>query len=437
MAAVTRAIVLRQILKIRRERRQKQLQILNYLRNRKLRIAQLCSLLLALTAKKPSISRVRSCRRLERTTQWSLWWNSVWSSYSEKRFRGTFRVSRNIFNFVLNGIANNLRKATRTELPVSPACRLAICLYRLARGDYYYTLSEMSGLGVATIQGIVIEVCQAIVLNLWQDAVTRHFPSSEEQLRKKIIEMEEIWQFPCCWAAVDGCHISIKCPDGGAEAAKEYYNFKNFYSIVLMGLVDAKYRFVWASVGFPGNTHDAMILQATQLWKDISTNNAIPSISKYIGGVEVGPLIVADSAFPCTTWIMKPYTCAVLTPEQSNFNYRLSRARMVTECAYGQLKGRFRVLYRKCECNEQTMKPITLACIVLHNLCIENGEPLPTQSDLAADPTTMARRDRKAVRELLNMRSCEKVKDTSVQAVKIRGVLKDKLWKEREGHGVC
>lgn len=180
-----------------------------------------------------------------------------------------------------------------------------------------------------------------------------------------------------------------------------------------------------------------MILQATQLWKDISTNNAIPSISKYIGGVEVGPLIVADSAFPCTTWIMKPYTCAVLTPEQSNFNYRLSRARMVTECAYGQLKGRFRVLYRKCECNEQTMKPITLACIVLHNLCIENGEPLPTQSDLAADPTTMARRDRKAVRELLNMRSCEKVKDTSVQAVKITGVLKDKLWKEREGHGVC
>lgn len=71
----------------------------------------------------------------------------------------------------------------------------------------------------------------------------------------------------------------------GAEAAKEYHNFKIFYSIVLMGLVDAKYRFVWASVGFPGNTHDAMILQTKQLWRDITDNNALPLISKKISGL--------------------------------------------------------------------------------------------------------------------------------------------------------
>ena len=249
------------------------------------------------------------------------------------------------------------------------------------------------------------------------------------------MDMEEIWQFPCCWSAVDGCHISIKCPDGGAEAAKEYHNFKNFYSIVMMGLVDAKYRFVWASVGFPGNSHDSMILQTTQLWKDITENNIIPSIAKNIEGVEVGPLIVADSAFPCTTSIMKPYTCATLTPEEKNFNYRLSRARMVTEYVYGRLKGRFRVLYRKCECNQQTMKAITLACIVLHNTCIEYNEPLPPQLDIAADPTTLERRDRD--RDLLDMQQCNKVKDTSVQAGKIRAALKKKLWKEKQRHGVC
>ena len=46
-------------------------------------------------------------------------------------------------------------KDATTEEPISPECRRAICLYRLARGNYYYTLSEMSGLGTATIQGIV------------------------------------------------------------------------------------------------------------------------------------------------------------------------------------------------------------------------------------------------------------------------------------------
>lgn len=292
----------------------------------------------------------------------------------------------------------------------------------------------MSGLGTATIQGIVNKVCEAIVENLWSSSVSVHFPTSEEQVTEKIVDMEERWQFPCCWAALDGCHIPIKCPAGGGEAAKEYHNFKNFYSIVLMGLIDAKYRFVWASAGFPGNTHDSMILQATQLWKDINGSDAIPAISKKIGKVQVGPLVVADSAFPFSTWLMKPYTCAILTPEERYFNYRLSCARMVTECAYGKLKGRFRVLYRKSECNEDTMKAITLACIVLHNICIDYDEAFPMQLDLINN--TEGRRNRETVRELLNMRSCTKVKDTSVQAGKVREALKEKVWKEKQGHGV-
>ena len=53
-----------------------------------------------------------------------------------------------------------------TEDPVSPACRLAICLYCLGRGDYLFTISEMAGYGVATVCQIVLEVCAAIVKNL-------------------------------------------------------------------------------------------------------------------------------------------------------------------------------------------------------------------------------------------------------------------------------
>ena len=45
-------------------------------------------------------------------------------------------------------------------------------------------------------------------------------------------------------SAIDGCHISIKCPAGGLESAKEYHNFKNFNSIVMMAMVDAKYRII-------------------------------------------------------------------------------------------------------------------------------------------------------------------------------------------------
>ena len=86
--------------------------------------------------------------------------------------------------------------------------------------------------------------------------------------------------------------------------------------------------------------------------------------------------------------------------------------------------------------DNEAMKVITLACIVLHNTCIKHNEPFPPQLDIAADPKILERRDRDTVRNLLNMRQCSKVKDSSVQAGKIREALKEKLWKEKQGHGV-
>lgn len=92
-----------------------------------------------------------------------------------------------------------------------------------------------------------------------------------------------------------------------------------------------------------------IIFQSTELWEDITEREIIPSLGRNVNGVTVLPVILGDSAFPFRTWLMKPFTNAVLTPQQRYFNYRLSRGRMVTEGAYGQLKGRWRILLRKCE----------------------------------------------------------------------------------------
>jgi len=129
-------------------------------------------------------------------------------------------------------------------------------------------------------------------------------------------------------------NIPIKCPKGAAEARKEYYNFKNFYYIVLTALADAKYWFMWGSCGFPGNSHDSIIFQSTSLWEKVQRGTVIPNIGKIIHGVCVSPVIVGDSAFQFST-------NAILSQEQRYSNYCLSRARMVTEGAYGQLKGRY------------------------------------------------------------------------------------------------
>ena len=381
----------------------------------------------------PTARKPRSCRRLLRNTGW---WENAWSNFDDKRFKRNFRVSRATFLYILGNIEGDLEKELSTDFPISPAFRLAVCLYRLARGDYLHTVAELVGLGTTTVANIVNEVCSAIIARLWEVAVHKHFPKTAQELQDIMISFEEDWQFPCCFGAVDGCHLPIKCPKGGAESAKEHHNFKNFYSIVLMAIVDAKYRFMWASSGFPGNSHDAIIFQSTQLFQNIGENNDLRSMSKREGTTNIYPLIVGDSAFPFSTWLMKPYSNAILTPEQRYFNYRLSRARMVTEGAYGQLKGRWRVLLRKCECSVDTVKIMSLACVVLHNICIDLEAKAPIAWDLRFDANTQQKRPREAVRELLSMRNCRRMRDTSVEAKAVRECLKSKFWSEKQGQGV-
>ncbi|XP_028417137.1 protein ANTAGONIST OF LIKE HETEROCHROMATIN PROTEIN 1-like [Dendronephthya gigantea] len=426
----TKILILNNIIHRARQRRKTFEAALHFLISRRQKLLKICAVVVLLLSARNSATTVkRSCRRFQRNPGW---WNIVWQTYSDARFKKTFRVSRGTFSFILGRIRTKLERKSLTEEPVEPALRLAICLYRLGRGTYYYTISELCGLGLSTVATITREVSEAIVEILWEDSVNKHMPNSEETFREKILDMEEMWQFPCCWAAVDGCHIPIKCPPGGMQACKEYHNFKNFYSIVLMALVDSHYRFIWGSCGYPGNSHDSIILQSTELWSNIEEGDGLPSIGKKVGTQTVPPLIVGDSAFPLAPWLMKPYTNAVLSPEQRYFNYRLSRARMVTEGAYGQLKGRWRVLLRKCESDSKNVRIFALACMVLHNICINLGDTMPKKLDLTIDPTTSEKRDREKIREILQMTNCSKVNNSSPLAEKIRMALVEKLWLEKE-----
>ena len=63
-------------------------------------------------------------------------------------------------------------------------------------------------------------------------------------------------KMPFAFAALDGCHVPIKCPSDIA-GRRDHHNSKNFYSIILTAMVDWKGRFIWAQAGMPGNVHDS------------------------------------------------------------------------------------------------------------------------------------------------------------------------------------
>ena len=66
--------------------------------------------------------------------------------------------------------------------------------------------------------------------------------------------------------------------------------------------------------------------------------------------------------------MQKPYGHRGLTHEERIFNYRLSRARRVVENAFGIMANRFQIFMSTMQHQPSTIRIITTACIVLHNL---------------------------------------------------------------------
>ena len=68
-------------------------------------------------------------------------------------------------------------------------------------------------------------------------------------------EFKMRWNVPHARGALYGKHVAIRKPP---KTGTMYYNYKGFFSIVLMALVDAKFKFMWIDVGGLGSQSDAL-----------------------------------------------------------------------------------------------------------------------------------------------------------------------------------
>ena len=188
-------------------------------------------------------------------------------------------------------------------------------------------------------------------------------PTTEQEWREIAENYAQRWNFPNCISAFDGKHILIKPP------GESYHNYKHTFSIVLLALVDADYKFIYVDIGTNGRVSDGGVLKQSTLGKALENSElSIPQpspLQRY--GVPMPYVIVADDAFPLKENIMKPYSLAGLTKEQRIFNYRLSRARRIIENAFGILSNRFRIFMTPMALKPEKAEVIVMAACTLHN----------------------------------------------------------------------
>ncbi|XP_011868324.1 PREDICTED: putative nuclease HARBI1 [Vollenhovia emeryi] len=189
-----------------------------------------------------------------------------------------------------------------------------------------------------------------------------------------------MWQFPNLLGAVDGKHIRIKAP---INSGSLYFNYKKYFSIVLLAACDAKYRFTWVDIGQYGSVSDGGVWNNTDFAEalekelvDIPPPKNLPNTN-----IITHYAFVGDEAFPLKLYMLRPYSKDNLTDAQRIFNYRLSRARRVIENAFGILTARWQILLNTICLNPENATAVVKALVCLHNFIMITDEEMNNAPD--------------------------------------------------------
>ncbi|XP_041982633.1 protein ANTAGONIST OF LIKE HETEROCHROMATIN PROTEIN 1-like [Aricia agestis] len=291
------------------------------------------------------------------------------------------RMSSETFNMLLTMVKPYISKMnTKMRQSINAEERLIATLRFLATGQSFEDLKFPTRISPQSLGVIIPETSKYICLVL-KDCIK--LPSSIEEWQEIARGYESRWHFPNCGGAIDGKHIRIRKP---ANSGSYYYNYKHYFSIVLMAIVNADYEFLYVDIGCNGRVSDGGVIEYTSFYNKLQ-NEQLNLPPNNMNKNNMNFVFVADDAFALHENVIKPYPQRNLTREERIFNYRLCRARRTVENAFGILSSRFRVLHTEINMKPEKIDYIVLALCCLHNLLKkkERAGYLPTQALVTED----------------------------------------------------
>jgi hypothetical protein len=121
--------------------------------------------------------------------------------------------------------------------------------------------------------------------------------------RRKVEEFYSLWQFPNCIGVTGGKHIEVQAPNNSGSL---FFNYKKTFSVVLLALVDANYKFTIIDVGGYGKSSDGGLFARLTLGKSLEANMLnIPNSKPPPKSEEPLPFVtVGDEAFPLKKYLL-------------------------------------------------------------------------------------------------------------------------------------
>ncbi|KAK0420659.1 hypothetical protein QR680_014814 [Steinernema hermaphroditum] len=283
----------------------------------------------------------------------------LYDNFGEAELEAYVRLKPNMFEMLLRRIGPQLARSRTHRYPLDPQKRLIVFLRYLTTGLTFSHLAQEVGIGTSTVSEVIQQASEAFASIVYEQ-IRWPCPAQFEDISR---EFYEKWNFPYCLGALDGKHFRVECP---SKSGASYYCYKYFYSIIMLALVDANYRFIWVDIGGEGRSGDAQLYNSSSLSNRLREMRLFGSLGRY---GQVPYVVVADGGFPIQPRLLRPFGAAACRSNLTAryFNKRLSRARQVSEHAFGILTRRFTLFDRPLLCSPETAKKVVFVAIILHN----------------------------------------------------------------------
>ena len=273
------------------------------------------------------------------------------------------RMTPSRFEHLLSLVEDKITKEkTNFRDPICAEERLSITLRFLATGESQQSLSFSYRVGRNTVSKIVSETCEALFQSL---KTYLRAPKNDTEWKEISDKFEEQWNFPHVIGAIDGKHIRIECPKNSGTL---YYNYKGFFSIVLMAVCDANYCFTLFDIGSYGSNNDSGILANSEMGMRFEVKDFNLPQDKDLEECPYKPLpyfLLGDEIFPLKPWLMRPFPGNNLSEENRIYNYRHSRARRTIENTFGILAARWRIMLKPIRASVENVEKYICACLGL------------------------------------------------------------------------
>ncbi|XP_024177898.1 uncharacterized protein LOC112183795 [Rosa chinensis] len=291
--------------------------------------------------------------------------------FSDNVFRRRFRMRRHVFLRIQNAVLlcdpYFLQKRNAAgAIGLSSYQKITAALRMLAYGVPADYVDEYVRIGESTALKSLKRFVNAVVV-MFGDEYLRP-PNSNDIAR--LLSIGEKRGFPGMLGSIDCMHWRWKnCPSAWQGMYSGHYHEPT----IILEAVASYDLWIWhAFFGLPGSHNDINVLDRSSLFDDLATGRA-PPVNYLVNGKPYNMgYYLADGIYP--TWAT--FVKTIPAPQgnkKKHFAKQQEGARKDVERAFGVLQARFAIVRGPARLwNQETLKDIMTACIIMHNMIVED-----------------------------------------------------------------